>query len=71
MRKYKCGKCGDEMPNSNFGSFCEDCFADNIAGFARAQNPLPLLIKPGDFKKEDENDARRGVSATARNRNNA
>jgi hypothetical protein len=29
----KCAKCQQPMPNAAYGSFCEDCYVDTLAGY--------------------------------------
>jgi hypothetical protein len=51
-----CSKCGKSMRNNNFGSVCEDCFADNIVGFE--QYTLHCI----KLRKKDEEDKRKYLS---------
>lgn len=35
-----CNRCGVELPNQQFGSRCEDCWADAAAGVEHYQHSL-------------------------------
>lgn len=49
----KCAKCKEPMRNAAYGSFCEDCYVDTLAGYkTQAQRSVSVTAARLDHTQE-------------------